>query len=69
MQDTLYERVADDLRKRVLAGEFAKRRTLPTQNMLTKHYNCSARTIQKAMDILKDERLITSERGMGYYLY
>ena len=63
-----YEIIADDLRDRIKKGEFATTKVLPTQKRLVQEYSCSTRTIQRAVDILLLEELVTSKRGSGIFL-
>jgi GntR family transcriptional regulator len=62
-----YEEIADDLRRRVEAGEFAER-LLPSEADLCAAYDASRITVRKALDVLRDDGLIGSRRGVGWYL-
>jgi DNA-binding GntR family transcriptional regulator len=56
-----YEEIADDLRRRVEAGEFAER-LLPSEADLSAAYDA------KALDVLREDGLIGSRRGVGWYV-
>lgn len=62
-----YQRVADDLRARIEAGEFADGR-LPTERDLRDHYAMSQGTVRAAIDVLRDEGIVESRVGSGVYV-
>ncbi|MDX3183531.1 GntR family transcriptional regulator [Streptomyces sp. ME02-7008A-1] len=67
-----YREVADDLRRRVNAGEFNEgRRKLPSERDLVQEYKAtttSAMTIRQALGVLRDEGLVESRVGSGWYV-
>ena len=63
-----YEIILADIKKRIYTQEFAKSRKLPTEQALAEHYQCSRPTIRKALNKLKEEGLISSAKGSGYFL-
>ena len=67
MREIRYRAIADDLRHRVEAGEFAAGRTLPSEAELSAIYQASRVTIRKALDLLRDEGLIDARQGFGWF--
>jgi len=62
-----YEEIADDLRRRVESGEFAER-LLPSEADLCAAYDASRITVRKALDVLRDDGLVGSRRGVGWHV-
>jgi GntR family transcriptional regulator len=62
-----YEEIAGDLRRRVETGEFAEG-LLPSEADLCAAYDASRITVRKALDVLRDEGLVESRRGVGWYV-
>ena len=67
-----YQGIADDLRRRITAGEFDEKRKLPSERILLKDYYSeitkSVMTVRQALGVLKDEGLVESRVGSGWYL-
>ena len=63
-----YREIADDLRRRVEAGEFAAGRLLPSEAELSGAYSASRVTIRKALEELRDEGLIDARQGFGWFV-
>ena len=59
----LAEDVANQLRGRILAGEFAATGSLPTQDRLVDEYRVSLPSVREALRILETEGLLTVVRG------
>lgn len=59
----LAEDVANQLRERILTGEFADGDVLPKQEDLADHYRVSLPSIREALRVLETEGLITVQRG------
>jgi DNA-binding LacI/PurR family transcriptional regulator len=57
-----------DLLNRIIRGDLSGKTTLPTEEVLTKHYDCSRPTLRKAMEELKQEGLVNTVRGSGVYI-
>jgi GntR family transcriptional regulator len=51
-------RVAEDLRRRMESGEWAKDAPLPAVAELAKHYGVARATVAKALRILESEGLV-----------
>ena len=67
MREIRYRAIADDLRQRVTAGEFAAGRTLPSEAELSTSYEASRVTIRKALELLRDEGLVDARQGFGWF--
>ncbi|MFJ2961204.1 GntR family transcriptional regulator [Streptomyces collinus] len=63
-----YREIADDLRRRISAGEFGDKRKLPSERDLRAHYDVSQMTVRQALGVLRDEGLIESRVGSGWYV-
>jgi GntR family transcriptional regulator len=63
-----YQRVADELRARVLAGEFEHHVSLPGADALADQYEVSRRTAHRAVRILVDEGLLVVIPSYGTFL-
>ena len=67
-----YQGIADDLRRRINAGEFDEKRKLPSERVLLSDYYSeitkSVMTVRQALGVLKDEGLVESRVGSGWYL-
>jgi GntR family transcriptional regulator len=61
-----YREIADDLRRRLEAGEFAAARLLPSEAGLGGAYGASRVTIRRALEVLRDEGLVTARQGLGW---
>jgi GntR family transcriptional regulator len=66
-----YRQIADDLRRRIAAGEFSEDGRLPTERDLIGQYSSVSKaqgTIRQALAVLRDEGLIESRVGSGVYV-
>lgn len=63
-----YQQVANRIRASILTGEFSPGEKLPTGEQLTDIYGVARMTVQKALQILRDENLIVSRQGAGVYV-
>lgn len=65
-----YRRVADDLRARLLAGEYEPNQRIGSNAELQQQFGVSDITIRRAMGLLRGEGLVHSRKGggvAGYY--
>jgi GntR family transcriptional regulator len=60
--------VADDLRRRIEAGEFLPGAPLPSLLALVDEYGVSRSTAAKAVAALRDAGLVESVRGWGTFV-
>jgi len=63
-----YQQIAEELRGRVLAGEFAAGRMLPSESELSSEFEVSRVTIRRALEVLRDEGLIAARQGFGWFV-
>lgn len=63
--DTLYGRVADDLRKAIESGELTADVEFPSEAQLQAKHGVSRVTVRKALAALEQEGLITARAGRG----
>lgn len=64
----LQVRVADDLRTKIEAGEYMPGQQLPTLDDLASLYMCSLAVVRRAVDLLRQQGLVTSRRGRGSFV-
>lgn len=64
----MYLQIADALRKRIHDGEFERGQVLPTEIELGRAYGSSRLTIRRSLGILRDEGLLQSRRGFGWFV-
>jgi len=63
-----YQAIADDLRTRLTAGEPAPGGLLPSEAELCSRYDVSRVTVRRALDLLREEGLIESRQGFGWFV-
>ncbi|WP_327073804.1 GntR family transcriptional regulator [Kitasatospora purpeofusca] len=64
-----YEKIADDLRARIRAGEWAPGAKLPSETPeLTAHYKTSLPTIRQALAVLSAEGVVDKVHGRGNFV-
>lgn len=63
-----YERIADDLRDRIRAGELAQGDRLPSETTMAEHYGNSLPTLRQALGLLQAEGLIEKQHGRGNFV-
>ncbi|MGX2997607.1 GntR family transcriptional regulator [Streptomyces sp. JNUCC 64] len=61
----LHERIAADLRDEIMSGVLTPATNLPSTQRLKERFQASNATVQKALQILKDERLVIGRAGSG----
>ncbi|MER5494179.1 GntR family transcriptional regulator [Streptomyces sp. NPDC002490] len=61
----LHERIAADLRDEIMSGVLAPATNLPSTQRLKERFGASNATVQKALQVLKDERLVIGRAGSG----
>ena len=60
--------IADELRRSVEAGELTAGRLLPSESELSAVHGVSRVTVRKALELLRDEGLIDSRQGFGWFV-
>jgi GntR family transcriptional regulator len=63
-----YRQIADDLRQRVEDGELGAGRLLPSEASLSAHYGASRVTVRRALESLRDDGLVDSRQGLGWFV-
>lgn len=63
-----YERIADDLRRAIRAGELKPGDRLPSEERLKEKYGRSLPTLREALRTLRDEGLIEKQHGRGNFV-
>jgi GntR family transcriptional regulator len=63
-----YEEIADDLQKRIEAGEFPPGSRLPSRRELTAHYDVTEPVIDRAMQILRIKGITETLAGVGVFV-
>lgn len=64
----VYERIADDLRRSIRAGELKPGDKLPAESKLVERYRKSLPTVRQALSLLEAEGLILKRHGRGNFV-
>lgn len=64
----IYAKIAETLRNEIKNGNFKPGDQLPTEEELCRLYNVSRGTIQKALNLLVSEGIISRRRGIGSFV-
>jgi GntR family transcriptional regulator len=67
MRELRYLAIADELRRRIAAGDYPPGRLLPSESELATERNASRVTVRKALGHLKSEGILDSRQGFGWY--
>ncbi len=68
MREIRYQVIANDLRRRVEAGELGVGRLLPSEAELGETYGASRVTVRRALEVLRDEALVDARQGFGWFV-
>lgn len=68
MRTFRYSEIADDLRRRILGGEFPPGRLLPSEAELGASYEVSRVTIRKSLDSLRTDGVVDARQGFGWFV-
>jgi GntR family transcriptional regulator len=63
-----YRQLADDMRARILAGEFGTGDPIPTEAALSRSHRASRITVRHALELLAHEGLVHREQGRGSFV-
>ena len=63
-----YVIISNDIRNKILNGEYVANQQIPFEKDLCVHYNASKMTVKKALDMLVSEGLIIKRRGSGTFV-
>ncbi|MFG3196207.1 GntR family transcriptional regulator [Streptomyces sp. NPDC048208] len=61
-----YEEIAESLRARIAAGEFAPGETIPSGRDLAEQWDVSRATAIKAVDVLRNDGVVVAKQGTGF---
>jgi GntR family transcriptional regulator len=68
VREVRYRAIADEMRRRVESGDLAAGALLPSESELSAAYGVSRVTVRKALELLRDEGLIDSRQGFGWFV-
>lgn len=68
MRTLRYRAIADDLRRRIDAGEYAAGQLLPSESELSARFEVSRVTVRKALEELRQHGLVDSRQGFGWFV-
>lgn len=68
IQVVRYLHIADAIRDDIAAGRFGAGGSLPSESELGKRFSASRVTVRRALEVLRDDGLVTSRRGSGWFL-
>jgi GntR family transcriptional regulator len=63
-----YHRIAESLRERIRAAEWAAGAPLPNQRRLAREFGVTLMTLRQALELLEREHLITRRHGLGTFV-
>ncbi|HIV74966.1 MAG TPA: GntR family transcriptional regulator [Candidatus Pseudogracilibacillus intestinigallinarum] len=63
-----YKMIMDDIKSKILSGEYTVFQKIPTEYELQKQYHVSRQTVRKAILVLSNEGFLRSEKGSGTYV-
>ena len=67
MTSSRFRQIADDLRERVALGEFGDQGALESESALCARYAVSRVTVRRALETLRDQGLVESRQGSGWF--
>ena len=68
VREIRYRTIANDLRRQIAAGELAAGAVLPSEAALAGSYDVSRVTVRKALEVLRDDGLVSSRQGYGWFV-
>lgn len=60
-----YKQVADDIRAQIADGDLVPGESLPGEERLGREYGVGVNTVRSALELLRQESLIVTERAVG----
>ncbi|WP_031158132.1 GntR family transcriptional regulator [Streptosporangium roseum] len=63
-----HQQIAAELRSLIMAGDLAPGTRLPTTQQLMAQYSVTSQTVQRTLNVLKDENFIVGRAGIGVYV-
>jgi GntR family transcriptional regulator len=64
----LAEKIAAEIRKLIMSGEWEPGKKVPTNEKLREQFETSNVTVQRALQILKDEKFLEGQTGVGVFV-
>jgi GntR family transcriptional regulator len=64
----IYQQIADQIRDRILAGEWAGGARIPSVRELAATIGVNPNTVTKSYQALLDRQIIENQRGIGYFV-
>jgi GntR family transcriptional regulator len=68
VREIRYRRIADELRARIASGELGPGAVLPSEADLAAAHDVSRVTVRKALEQLRDDGLVDSRQGFGWFV-
>jgi GntR family transcriptional regulator len=68
VREPRYQQIADELRVRIRGGDPAPGRLLPSEADLSREHDASRVTVRRALEVLRDEGLVDSRQGFGWFV-
>ena len=68
MREIRYRAIAEDVRRRVVDGEYAAGSLLPSEAELGAEFDASRVTVRRALEVLRDEGLVDARQGFGWFV-
>lgn len=68
MRTPRYQAIADELRRRIDAGEYTAGGLLPSESGLSAEFEASRVTVRRALEQLRDAGLLDARQGLGWYV-
>ncbi|MGI9623905.1 MAG: GntR family transcriptional regulator, partial [Acidimicrobiales bacterium] len=63
-----YRVIAETLRSRIEAGELGPGQVLPSESSLSSEFDASRVTVRKALELLREDGLLSSQQGAGWFV-
>lgn len=64
----IYREIAAGLRDAIVSGEYTAGELLPSEAALCATYDASRVTVRKALELLRDDGLVASRQGLGWFV-
>ena len=64
----IYQQIADQMRERILAGEWHEGERIPSVRELAVGVGVNPNTVTKSYQALLDREIIENQRGLGYFV-
>jgi GntR family transcriptional regulator len=68
MTGARFREIADDLRERIALGDIGGSGAMDSEAALGQRYSASRMTVRKALELLRDQGLVDSRQGSGWFV-